>query len=143
MPYILNTWRDPYGEGFNICRKKQIELKEGLTILVGCNGCGKTTMLNNLKSQLETEKIPCYYFDNLSSGGSMSISEALFNGDLEFGASALCSSEGERIRLNVGRIVASLRAFLKNGQTPEQNTRPNNKVNTMGRRNTRSTYHGR
>lgn len=38
---IINTWRDPYDEGFSTCRLKQITIKSGLTVLVGCNGAGK------------------------------------------------------------------------------------------------------
>lgn len=50
---IINTWRDPYDEGFSICRFKQVTIKSGLTVLVGCNGIGKTTMLHNIQSELK------------------------------------------------------------------------------------------
>ena len=44
----IKTWRDPYCEGWSICRPRQIELQLGLTVLVGCNGAGKTTFLHIL-----------------------------------------------------------------------------------------------
>lgn len=50
---VINTWRDPYDEGFSTCRPKQITIKSGLTILVGCNGSGKTTLLHNIQSELK------------------------------------------------------------------------------------------
>lgn len=37
----INTWRDPYDEGFSTCRSRQITIHSGLTVLVGCNGSGK------------------------------------------------------------------------------------------------------
>lgn len=37
MSRIIKTWRDPYDAGFSTCRKKQIEIQQGLTVLVGCN----------------------------------------------------------------------------------------------------------
>lgn len=45
----VKTWRDPYDAGFSPTRSKEIELKPGLTVLVGCNGAGKTTLLLNIK----------------------------------------------------------------------------------------------
>lgn len=54
---VINTWRDPYDEGFSTCRLKQITIKSGLTVLVGCNGAGKSTLLRNIKSELKKRKI--------------------------------------------------------------------------------------
>ena len=62
---IINTWRDPYDEGFFICRPKQITIKSGLTVLVGCNGAGKTTLLHNIRDELKKENIPYHLYDNL------------------------------------------------------------------------------
>ena len=61
MSRIIKTWRDPYDAGFSTCRKKQIEIQQGLTVLVGCNGSGKTTLLHNIKSELKKEDIPVIF----------------------------------------------------------------------------------
>lgn len=58
---IINTWRDPYDEGFSTCRLKQVTIKSGLTVLVGCNGAGKTTLLQNIKSELKKETFHVIY----------------------------------------------------------------------------------
>ena len=50
---IIRTWRDPYGDGFTLCKPKEIAIKSGLTVLVGCNGSGKTTLLHNIKKELK------------------------------------------------------------------------------------------
>lgn len=41
----INTWRDPYDAGFTTTKPKQVSFQPGLTVLVGCNGAGKTHCL--------------------------------------------------------------------------------------------------
>lgn len=117
--YEFNTWRDPYDEGFSTCSKRKVELKEGLTVLVGCNGAGKTTLIDNIKACLRKDDIPCYSFNNLSDGGTNASGLAIMQGDIAFGATAWCSSEGENISLNVGRVFYNIGHFLKTGETPK------------------------
>lgn len=113
----FNTWRDPYGEGFNICRLKQITIRSGITILVGCNGAGKSTLLSNIKEELEKLKIPVYYFDNRMDGGRNSTAKALYENNFEFAVNTLYSSEGEVIRFNVKNVVVDLQNFIRTGET--------------------------
>lgn len=120
MSRIIKTWRDPYDAGFSTCRKKQIEVQQGLTVLVGCNGSGKTTLLHNIKSELKKEDIPVFYYDNEKDGGNNSISESIFYGNLSFTATALCSSEGENISLNLSKIASKLRKFVETGDNGDR-----------------------
>lgn len=120
MSRIIKTWRDPYDAGFSTCRKKQIEIQQGLTVLVGCNGSGKTTLLHNIKSELKKEDIPVFYYDNGKDGGNNSISESIFYGNLSFTATALCSSEGENISLNLSKIASKLRKFVETGDNGDR-----------------------
>lgn len=113
---IINTWRDPYDEGFTPTRPKQITIEPGLTVLVGCNGAGKTTLLNNIKAELKKEDIPCQTHNNLYDGGSHAVGEAFWNNDYSLGATLNCSSEGEAISLNFGSFVSKVRRFLQTGQ---------------------------
>lgn len=115
MSRVIKTWRDPYDAGFNTCRRKEVEFKPGMTVLVGCNGAGKTTMLKNIRAKLKMEDIPVFFFDNVNDGGNHSISESLFRGDTTWGAMAMCSSEGENITMNLGKCALKLRQFLKTG----------------------------
>lgn len=115
MGRVIKTWRDPYDEGFYTCRKKEVEFQTGLTILVGCNGAGKSTMLHNIKDELKKENIPTFFFDNQEDGGSNSRSESLWYGDVEFAAISMSSSEGENIALNLGKCASKWRKFLLNG----------------------------
>lgn len=120
MSIKIKTWRDPYDYGFTPTKPKEIELNSGLTVLVGCNGAGKTTLLNNVKDELYKEKIPMYKYDNLSeSHDTMSFLLSGYTeieGDsLGLGALMFNSSEGETIKLNVGRHSSLYKEFLKTG----------------------------
>lgn len=75
MSRKFRLWKDPYDCGFDLWKKKTIEIKSGVTVLVGCNGIGKSTLLNNIESLLKKDKIPVIHFDNLSDGGSNARSE--------------------------------------------------------------------
>lgn len=115
MSRKIKTWRDPYDEGFSTCRRKEIEINPGITVLVGCNGAGKSTLIHNIRDELKKENIPTFIHDNEKDGGHNSISESLFYGDITFGATAMCSSEGENITLNLGKIALKMRKFIQTG----------------------------
>lgn len=107
---------DPYDAGTPLLKKKTVTIQPGLTVLVGCNGIGKSTLMHNIRDNLKEKRIPCLIFDNQVDGGSHSIEESLFHGDTSLGATMLCSSEGERIYQNIGKVTAKLEYFLKNGR---------------------------
>lgn len=123
MSRKIKTWRDPYGEGFNTCKKREIEIEPGLTVLVGCNGAGKTTMLHNVAEELKNENIPVFQFDNTRDGGLYSIDESIATGSCSFGATAMCSSEGENINLNLGKSAAKWRRFIETGDDGDRTRR--------------------
>ena len=112
--------KDYYDEGFKLYKKKTIEIKPGVTILIGCNGIGKTTLLKQMKSNLKKENIPYVSFDNLHEGGSRAVSKASFYGNFGFMATAMCSSEGETIVMNISNLAVRLGQFVKNGEDPEE-----------------------
>ena len=113
----FNTLRDPYDLGWSPCRAKQVEIKDGLTVLVGCNGSGKSTLLHTIKADLDAKSIPFMYYDNLVDGGSRSIGDSFQHGHMAFGATLFTSSEGEALTLNVGKVFSQVRAFLKAGKS--------------------------
>jgi len=111
----FKTWRDPYDAGFSPTKPKEIELKPGLTVLVGCNGAGKTTLLLNIKEVCSQNKIPCLSYDNLHDGGHNGLSEMFSIGNYEEGAYLFCASEGECIKANVGRKSKLYQEFIEQG----------------------------
>ena len=112
---IIKTWRDPYNAGFTPTRPKEIELKTGLTVLVGCNGAGKSTLLLNIKESCKINNIPYLSYDNLTDGGSNALSALFADGDIVGGANLWSSSEGECIKTNLGRKTKLFQEFIDKG----------------------------
>lgn len=97
--------------GHDIHKKSTIELKEGVTVLVGCNGSGKSTLIRQIIDYVKQNEIPYIYYDNLVDGGANAKDRA---GNLEdFGtlATLLTSSEGEEIIENVGNFIFDVGKF--------------------------------
>lgn len=120
MSRKFTLMKDYYEEGCNLYKKKNIIIESGVTVLVGCNGIGKTTLLHQIRDRLKKDDIPYIEFDNLRDGGSKSISEAGFYGNIEFMATAICSSEGENIVMNIGNLATRLGQFVKTGEDPKK-----------------------
>ncbi len=118
---VIKTWRNPYENGSNLTAPREIELKEGVTVLVGCNGSGKTTLISNIKEELEKQNIPVCLFDNInfnSNSSALSIIcgyNAFPTDTPSTGMSLFTASEGEAIKINIGRHSTLYRDFLKEG----------------------------
>ena len=89
-------------------RKANIKINPGLTVLVGCNGSGKTTLIQQLKDLLIKKRITYTSFDNLFDGGENARSWAEYTGDFSFLTTAIMSSEGENIQMNIGNYAAKI-----------------------------------
>lgn len=123
MSRVIKTWRDPYGEGFSTCRKREVEINPGVTVLVGCNGAGKTTLIKNIWDDLKKHEIPALSYDNLREGGIHSVGESMFYGDMSLAATAFCSSEGENITINLQKLAGKLRKFTHTGRVEDKISR--------------------
>ena len=115
-----------YDTEYDLYKKSSITINEGVTVLVGCNGMGKTTLIHQIRDQLKANGIPFVAFDNLKDGGHQSVSAASFYNDFEFMATALASSEGENIVLNLGKLASKLRNFIKTGDASSSRDRLTN-----------------
>lgn len=120
MTHKFKIIRDWYDSGEKIYNKASVEIKDGLTVLCGCNGCGKTTLLRQIKNALTKENIPFLHFNNLLDGGNNSVSESIFLGKMDFVAQAVCSSEGENINMNIGKFAQKMGAFVRKYQTEKE-----------------------
>ena len=103
--------RDPYG--FMMYRKGRLTLEPGVTILIGCNGAGKTTMLHCLEGELKRKDIPTLLFSNLRDGGKQSISVLLESRRNNLAASMATASEGEGILISLGRLLEGFSLQVK------------------------------
>lgn len=104
-----------YGGDEILYKKKIIEINPGVTVLVGCNGIGKTTLLRQIEDELKKKNIPCLKFDNLGEGGHHSVGYHASIEDFEFVATASCSSEGENIYMNIYDLAKRIGRFIATG----------------------------
>lgn len=115
MGRIFKLCEDPYDQGISLYKNSIIEINTGLTVLVGCNGIGKTSLFYSIKNALKKEEIPYMEFDNLNNGGDNSRNESLYYGDINFLIESLYSSEGENIMLNIAKITTEIGEFVRTG----------------------------
>lgn len=113
MSREFNIEKDPFVKGEFIYKKSKIKINQGVTVLVGCNGCGKTTLLNTIKNELKDKDIAAIAFNNLLDGGDKSISEAIFHNNIDFAGIAMSSSEGENIIMNLGKFANKIGKWVK------------------------------
>ena len=100
--------RSPHEKGVILYKKSKMTLEPGVTVLVGCNGCGKSTFVENIAKQLERESIPCVTYNNLYDGGSRAREKAMFYSEMDLFATLFCSSEGEQIVANMGSCAKQI-----------------------------------
>ena len=102
--------RAPFGDE-KIYAKSKVTFEPGVTVLVGCNGVGKTTMLRLIERELNKANLPCLYYDNLTEGGANARSKAAFMEDFDFVGLSMCSSEGENIIMNMEKTASAMGRF--------------------------------
>ena len=113
MSRTFKIEREPYEYDDFVYTKEEFTFEPGVTVLVGCNGIGKTTLLKQIENQLEKQEIPFLSYDNLKDGGSTSLSKAIFYGAADLAGSLFCSSEGEAIVTNIANRAGQIGAFFR------------------------------
>ena len=88
-------------------RAKVCNINPGYTCLVGPNGCGKTTLLKQIRSFCENnhDKYECMHYDNLHDGGFRAAVNCVDMNRISTAATLLRSSEGEGIIINLGTFA--------------------------------------
>lgn len=89
----------------NMYQNKDIELKPGITILVGCNGSGKSTFLDQLEYYCEDNNITAI-FKSLKGCESELKSKYGYRGNMVELATVMSSSEGEILSQGVGELFS-------------------------------------
>lgn len=83
-------------------------LKPGITVLVGCNGYGKTTILRYLKS------LDCKVFQWSNTDSKRTSREAMLESEnYDILAQLAFSSEGEEISTNIGILASRIGSFVR------------------------------
>lgn len=119
--YTFNIQKAFYDKNIKLFPKAKLNIKTGTTILVGCNGSGKSTLIKQMISQLKNDGIEYIYYNNLTDGGSASVSQAIWNNNITLAAASFCASEGEQIGINIGQVASRCGAYvraMKNNNSP-------------------------
>lgn len=60
MSRIFEVPTKPWDD-YKLYNRKTIAINPGVTVLTGCNGTGKSTLMRLMKEQLERKKYQCIY----------------------------------------------------------------------------------
>ena len=110
---IIQRSKNPYDDKRDLFKTSKVEFHKGVTILVGRNGAGKTTMLHYIQEHCKAKHIPFFLWDNYTEGGDHMKSRYLFEDDIQGLAQTMTSSEGEQIAFNLGRQAKKIGIFRR------------------------------
>lgn len=102
--------RNYYDTPTPLFENETITFIEGLNVIVGCNGSGKSTLIRQLQRDGNVQ--PKFSYDNYLEGGRNAMEKLDFIGDTSGMISRAMASEGENIKMNLGRFVQALRLFI-------------------------------
>ena len=99
-------------EKIKLFKKKTISLESGITVLVGCNGSGKTEFLFRVKRNLyEAGDIPCLLLDCKN------------NASFKHSASIILNSTGEALFIRISEHISRIRNFISKSEDESTNER--------------------
>ena len=107
----FNIKKNWYDSKCPLYKKSKITINPGITVLVGKNGIGKTTLLMQIEQSLKKQKIPYLTYNELTDG-RWSMQRALDAQNMQFLATLYQSSEGQKIHLNLGQFAEKVGRFI-------------------------------
>ena len=113
--------RMDYYDTRKLFKHNTFTIKEGITVLIGCNGAGKSTILHAIETALKEKKIPVMLYDNLHAGGSRAVEDAFYSNNFSLVSSLTAASEGEAISVNVMNQRDNISEFITKGKEIEKN----------------------
>ena len=108
--------KNPYYDPVDLFKKKAITIKPGVTVLVGCNGSGKTSLLKQIEDSIRKGEEIVFSFNNLKEGGQNSLEKQFAKGNFTFVSQFIQRSEGENIMLNISDIAMKIGELVKRGR---------------------------
>lgn len=100
-------------EEVKIMKGGPVELYPGVTVLIGCNGSGKTTFLTNVKNELKATGTPFFDYDIFSADRKLSYAASL-KGGMRAAAyfNSTYMSEGEKIKEHMSQLAGQMGYFV-------------------------------
>lgn len=108
---------------YKLFKKGTLKLKPGVTNLVGCNGYGKSTLLNTINRWAEKNNIPVFHWNDRFDGQQNLKGDALRKGgkkNAEIAMSLMLSSEGESIEIAFEYMADLIFEVLNKAHTAQQ-----------------------
>lgn len=105
--------KDPYDSEIMFTGKLERTISPGITVLVGCNGYGKSTILETIKRQYKRNDDYKIFSWNGRSDKEYSKQRALDSQNYGVLSSLAFSSEGEEININIGVLASGIGHFVR------------------------------
>ena len=111
--------RDYWDEGVYLYGKSSVTVKPGVTVLIGCNGSGKSTMLRQINDQLKEENVPSVYlrYDKEREQKDMRLAEG--SAPFEIFSSWVVNSEGEQIVVRLQALAGEVGNLVRRSDQKE------------------------
>ena len=110
----IDLIQDYFGDDI-FFRKPSVDINTGVTVLTGCNGYGKTSMLNSIRDYCEENNIKYIYFYSMENRQNDKEYAAMY-GNISFLAGTMTGSEGEVIAMSIGKFAQKLGSFVHKNQ---------------------------
>lgn len=113
--------RDPLALGVPLYKRATAHIKPGLTVLVGCNGAGKSTFIRTCKQFVKGKRKEAAIFDynNLSDGTQTELGYALIRSDRDRFFALATASEGEGMCESFGTFANKMGRYFSAGSKSE------------------------
>lgn len=98
----------------------EIEFPDGIIILIGRNGVGKTTLLRKVEEYCKEKDIPVFSYDNYKEGSTSAMDKYLHKDMLGALASVAFHSEGEQLFFNFGEAIQEIGQFIRKNKEKEE-----------------------
>ena len=101
----------PFTGWYDQHAKFNVTFYRGVTTIVGKNGSGKTSMINEINAFLKKLGVPVYHYNQLIEGINIA-SKGIAYGDITTAATYMQSSEGEKVIVSYGNTLRDIKKFL-------------------------------
>lgn len=107
---------DYFDLGYSLYGRDEVTIRPYLTVLVGCNGSGKSTFLKIVESEIkDNEDTLVIKYDHLWDG-RYAKDKAMLRGDMQTAARMLIASEGEAMKVNLEGLVGTIGREIHNSK---------------------------
>lgn len=105
----FTVWKDFYGLKYDMYKTDFVTLESGLTVLSGCNGAGKTSLILQLQQELEKQGIMNLTYNDVIHGRNRAMDDALnVKYDIKLLGILATSSEGEQLYHNLAEFARKI-----------------------------------